>query len=298
VPKEPNDRKPSENEQGTNGSSSAGSGARGHDEQTEPKGLWFGAKAESRPSRRPTPVAPAPDSLPETEPDSGADDGERSSATQRMSVWGDGEGRNSLMFDEEDSHDAWTADRISRRSTRPPSMIESYDQLLEEEFTRPSEVSSGYIPTPIPMAPVPDAGGALDLADRSDASQMTSDLLEEMEELYSIDECTGALRIAELILGSDPDNEQALSCAASCRERLEQVYASKVGPLNGIPTVAMSETDIRWLGLDHRAGFVLSRIDGKASVEELLDICGMPRLEVLKTMIELLNQGAIAVEAG
>jgi hypothetical protein len=201
------------------------------------------------------------------------------------------------MFEEDESHDAWTVDRISRRSTRPPSMIESYDQLLEEELSRPSEISVPALSTPIPIATVRDSGGALDLADRSDNSQITSDLIEEMEELYSIDEFTGALRIAELILGGDPGNEHALICAASCRERLEQVYASKVGPLNGIPVVAMNETDIRWLGLDHRAGFVLSRIDGKASVEELLDICGMPRIEVLKTIIELLNQGAINVEA-
>jgi hypothetical protein len=50
------------------------------------------------------------------------------------------------------------------------------------------------------------------------------------------------------------------------------------------------------LGLDHRAGFLLSRVDGLSTVEEVLDICGMPRLEALKTLVDLLDRGAIRVE--
>jgi hypothetical protein len=57
--------------------------------------------------------------------------------------------------------------------------------------------------------------------------------------------------------------------------------------------MALGDSQLRWLGLDHRSGFLLSRIDGLSTVDELLDVCGMPRLEALKTLSELLERGAI-----
>jgi hypothetical protein len=148
--------------------------------------------------------------------------------------------------------------------------------------------------TAIPV--VKDEGGALDLVDRSRSSQMALNLREEMEELYTLGEFTGSLRIAELILGSQPDDKQARLCAQNSRLRLAEQYSSKIGPLTQVPKLDLSDSEIRWLGLDHRAGFVLSQIDGQSSVEELVDICGMSRLELFKTLIELLNRGAIHLE--
>ncbi len=47
--------------------------------------------------------------------------------------------------------------------------------------------------------------------------------------------------------------------------------------------------------LVHRAGFLLSRVDGFTSLEELLDLSGMPRLEALKTVLSLVDAGAIMI---
>jgi hypothetical protein len=117
-----------------------------------------------------------------------------------------------------------------------------------------------------------------------------------MEELYALDDLTGALRHAELILGRTPDNEQAQRIAANCRARLIQLYSSKLGRLDRVVLVALGDSQLRWLGLDHRSGFLLSRIDGQSTVDELLDICGMPRLEGLKTLAYLLERGAIRLQ--
>ncbi len=161
----------------------------------------------------------------------------------------------------------------------------------------PSGVASD-IPQP------PTCGDAWDLVERSSIAGISArpagrpDLVEEMEELYALDDFTGALRVAELLLGVQPDHPQAQRCAHNSRRRLEQLYASKIGPLSQVPVVCLKDADIRWLGLDHRAGFVLSRIDDRANVDELLDVCGMPRLEALKTIIELINQGAVRLEKG
>ena len=114
-----------------------------------------------------------------------------------------------------------------------------------------------------------------------------------MNERFALGDFTGALFVAEFLLGRDPDNAATQLCAAASRERLEQLYSSRVGCLTRVPIVAIRENDMRWLGLDHRAGFLLSRVDGRASLVEILDVSGMPRLEALKTLVELYEAGAI-----
>ena len=108
----------------------------------------------------------------------------------------------------------------------------------------------------------------------------------------------GALFVAEGILANDPENSQARRYADNCRQVLEQMYCAKLGPLTQRPEVAVSGDQMRWLSLDHRAGFLLSLVDGSSSVEELLDISGMPRFEALRTLCDLLEQNVIALSDG
>lgn len=178
-----------------------------------------------------------------------------------------------------EEHDAWTYERLRRRSTVPPVRREDVDRL------------PGVAPGSIPPLPLP-GGGAFDLVDRSRPSEQL-DLLGEMEELYALDDLTGALRYAELVLGREPDNSQARRCADNCRRQLTQLYASKLGDLGRVPVHVLDEPELRWLGLDHRAAFLLSRIDGASTIDEVLDVCGMPRLEALKTLVDLFERGAV-----
>ena len=109
-----------------------------------------------------------------------------------------------------EGHDAWTLDRLSRQSTVPP--------LRRDEFEHMRELSA------LPLGEPPTGvarGGALDLVDRS-RPLLPPDLISEMEELYALDDLTGALRHAELILGSTPENEQAQRCAQNCRMAVER----------------------------------------------------------------------------
>ncbi len=183
-----------------------------------------------------------------------------------------------------EEHDAWTVDRLSRQSTVPP--------VRHDDFDRLRQLSASPLDDTAPDAA---GGGALDLIDRSRPSQQL-DMTGEMEELYALDDLTGALRAAELILGRQPNHEQARRCAENCRKRLIQLYTSKIGRMDSVAALSLGESQLRWLGLDHRAGFLLSRVDGVSTVEELLDICGMPRLEALRTLVDLLERGAIRLQ--
>ncbi|MEM6958818.1 MAG: hypothetical protein AAF411_13710 [Myxococcota bacterium] len=122
------------------------------------------------------------------------------------------------------------------------------------------------------------------------------DLRAEMRERFELDDFTAALSIAELLLGRDPNDEDALGIAGESKRRLIQLYTSRLGSVASVPILDVPSGEIRWLGLDHRSGFLLSRIDGVHSIEELCDVSGMDRLEVLKTLVELRQAGAIRFE--
>jgi hypothetical protein len=42
--------------------------------------------------------------------------------------------------------------------------------------------------------------------------------------------------------------------------------------------------------LDHRSGFLLSLVDGQYTVDEILDMSGMSRLDALKIIHQLVEQ--------
>jgi hypothetical protein len=133
-------------------------------------------------------------------------------------------------------------------------------------------------PEPFPLSRPPVRPEVLDMRDR-----------------YATGDFTGALVVAEALLESNPDHEEARRCHERCTETLSQMYMARLGsPAQAVRVVVPSE-QIRWLSLDHRAGFLLSLVDGASTIEELLDISGMPRLDALRILYGLLDQRVIAL---
>jgi hypothetical protein len=116
----------------------------------------------------------------------------------------------------------------------------------------------------------------------------------EMRERFSLGDYTGALEMAELILAEEPGNLEAAECGENCRTVLENMFSARLGPLERVPMVVVPRTQMRWLSMDHRAGFVLSLIDGSSSVDMILDLCGMPKLDALRILHELVQQKIVA----
>jgi hypothetical protein len=119
--------------------------------------------------------------------------------------------------------------------------------------------------------------------------------LAQMRDRYAAGDFTGALVVAESMLETEPDNDEVMRYAQSCRDVLQQMYAARLGPLDQAVTVAVPPDQVRWLSLDHRAGFLLSLVDGTSSIEEILDISGMTRLDALRIMYTLLEQQIISL---
>ena len=115
-----------------------------------------------------------------------------------------------------------------------------------------------------------------------------------MNDRIALGDYSGALEIAEKLLEKDPANEPVRVCAKSCRGILKQMYMTRIGPLDRVPLVMVARDQMRWLSIDHRAGFVLSLVDGVSSLEMILDVSGMPILDALRILSELAQQRIIS----
>jgi hypothetical protein len=182
--------------------------------------------------------------------------------------------------------------RIPPQATRP----KHEDAPPSGLFERSLEIDLSEVVTEPPPAPEPEALEAV-LPTRGDAesSPAESALLTELRGRYATGDFSGALLIAEAILEASPENEEARRCAERCGEVLAQMYVARLGSTQRRLRVAVPADQIRWLSLDHREGFLLSLAESGSTVEEVLDMCGMPRLEALRILLGLLDQRVIGL---
>jgi hypothetical protein len=73
------------------------------------------------------------------------------------------------------------------------------------------------------------------------------------------------------------------------------MYTARIGPLDRVPVVEIARDQLRWLSIDHRTGFILSLVDGISSLEMILDVSGMPPLDALRMLFELVQQRIISI---
>jgi hypothetical protein len=143
------------------------------------------------------------------------------------------------------------------------------------------------------------SGDALELvgarAQSIKPSASPSVTMREVRDRFDVGDFTGALVLAEGILEHDTENADALLYAEHCRDVLKQMYLSRLGGVRRVPQVAMGPDELRWLALDHRAGFLLSLVDGRCTIDEVLDMSGMPDLDALRVLMQLLQQNVIKV---
>lgn len=129
------------------------------------------------------------------------------------------------------------------------------------------------------------------------ASDSAEGLERRLEELLEFDDLSGALKIAGELLTLVPDHPLAIAARENCRSKLLPMYLSKLGDLNQTPGVFSSPDQVIWLDLDHRAGFILSLIDGISSYNDIMAISGMDELESAAILARLKTEGVIGVSS-
>lgn len=62
-----------------------------------------------------------------------------------------------------------------------------------------------------------------------------------------------------------------------------------------VPQLAVSPEELPLLPLDHREGFLVSRVDGRSTIETILDVCAMPAEEALQILESLVERGVLFI---
>ena len=119
--------------------------------------------------------------------------------------------------------------------------------------------------------------------------------LDEARMLLEAGDEPAALAIAEGILRRTPSNAPARQIAEACERALAAKYTAQLGSLARVPKLAVPVEKLVSLSLDHRAGFLISFVDGSSSVSTIIDMSGMPPSEVLRTFIDLKEGGVISL---
>jgi hypothetical protein len=118
-------------------------------------------------------------------------------------------------------------------------------------------------------------------------------LMDGAAELFSLGDFSGSLEIVEKAFEIRPTDKAAKAFLEKNQQTLTKMFESKLSGLQKKPRVKVDPAEIMWLSIDHRAGFVLSQIDGLVSYEDLLQLSGMSRFETLRILAKLCEEGVI-----
>ena len=120
-------------------------------------------------------------------------------------------------------------------------------------------------------------------------------VLAEGRRRYQLHDFGGAIDVLETMPPSAPEIGEARNLIASCRNQMLKMYESKIGDFDQTPHVLISSEEVIWLNLNHRAGFILSQIDGTVTFDDIISLSGMPRLDTVRILTQLLKDGVIGV---
>ncbi len=99
----------------------------------------------------------------------------------------------------------------------------------------------------------------------------------------------------DLALAEQPDSIVAQKVIHRHRDLVIEIFEHYIGDVQAIPTLALPMHEIPQQALDNRAAFLLSRIDGSITFDEILDVAGMTQLEALRLLCKMLLTGILHV---
>ncbi len=163
---------------------------------------------------------------------------------------------------------------------------------VKEELERVS--SAQELDADLPPMDSDDSLGDMDgleVISSGEAGAPISEIRSMMEEGKLEEALTGC----ERILKDVPDDKLAVEAQEEIQEQLQEIYGQRIGDLEGIPTVQVPRHEIVWQNLDHRTGFLLSRIDGFLSYQDIIDVSGMEQFEAFRIIVGLMDEEIIGV---
>ena len=102
-----------------------------------------------------------------------------------------------------------------------------------------------------------------------------------------------AVAAVDLALSEDPNSALGQKLITRNRDTIMQVFQGYLGDLDRQPQLAKPLHELQNAPISPRAAFLLSRIDGTLTIDELLDVSGMPRLEAYRHLCQLYLRGIL-----
>jgi hypothetical protein len=102
-----------------------------------------------------------------------------------------------------------------------------------------------------------------------------------------------AVAAIELALSEDPNSALAQKLIHRNRDAIMTVFQAFVGDLERQPHLARPLHELASAPISPRAAFLLSRIDGSLTLDEILDVSGMPRMEAYRHLCQLFLRGIL-----
>jgi hypothetical protein len=103
-----------------------------------------------------------------------------------------------------------------------------------------------------------------------------------------------AVLAIDAAFAEDPDSAAAHKLIQQNRDAIFGVFSDYLGDFQRRPQLALALHEVLDEPLDPRAAFLLSRVDGSMTFEELLDVSGMPRLEAGRYLCQLVLRGLLS----
>jgi hypothetical protein len=102
-----------------------------------------------------------------------------------------------------------------------------------------------------------------------------------------------AVSAVDLALSEDPNSALGQKLIARNKDTIMSLFQSYLGDLDRMPQLAKPLAELANAPISPRAAFLLSRIDGTLTIDELLDVSGMPRMEAYRHLCQLFLRGVL-----
>lgn len=168
------------------------------------------------------------------------------------------------------------------------------EEVTGWEPVRDSWVEAHLAPTAARSEPPPLPLSVRELpTERSPADQALAD---RMLERLAAGDYEASLMAAEGLLRSLPRDADALDCAEMSRAELRELYCARLGgALHRVPVIA-NRAALATVTLDVITAFLLARIEGVSTLQEIAFAQGMLPERALRVLSELYLKGVIALD--
>ena len=138
-----------------------------------------------------------------------------------------------------------------------------------------------------------DEGAPADEVREDKTRRRITTLFDKAIEWNAAGDLDRAVAAVDLALSEDPNSALAQKLIHRNRETVQAVFQNFLGDLSRTPQLARPLHELSAAPISPRAAFLLSRIDGMISIDEILDVSGMPRIEAFRHLCQLYLRGIL-----